>query len=245
MIASAPMFYCENLAEIDSDGTLSAQESRHVSAARRLRPGDCIALFDGAGTVATATVGAAHSRKLVTFSIVERSSLPAPTVRLTVACAVPRGDRQNTLLDMLTQLGVTDIQPVIFEHSAWRQSQAPERWRRILLEASKQCRRAWLPLLHSPITIDQLYAQLSDCPQVLVADQSGQALTSLQVLGDDVDCMIIVGPEGGYSANEREQLSASATAVISVGHNVLRVEAAAVAATAVVAAVRGSGVDSH
>lgn len=245
MSSLPPMFYCENLSSIETEGVLSAQESQHASGSRRLRSGDSIHLFDGAGNTAVATVNESQQRRALAFTINERSVRAKPGSRLIVASAVPKGDRQNTMLDMLTQLGVTDFQPVIFEHSAWRQPKLPDRWQRILLEASKQCRRPWLPQLHSPVAMTQLLQQLQGCPQCFVADHSGESIQSLQPVDAAVDCTIIIGPEGGYSAAERDQLTALNAKTISVAENVLRVEAAAVAATAVVMASRTVERDSR
>lgn len=240
MSADAPMFFCEELASIEAEGVLSAQESRHASGSRRLRPGDSICLFDGAGNLAVATVSASQQRRSLAFTIKERSSQAKPASRFVVASAVPKGDRQNTLLDMLTQLGVTDFQPVIFEHSTWRQTTLPDRWQRVLLEASKQSRRPWLPQLHGPVKLKRLIEQLRACSQCFVADRGGESIQSLQPIEATVDCTIVIGPEGGYSTTEREQLQSLNARTISVAENVLRVEAAAIAATAVVMASRGT-----
>jgi len=179
--ALAPVFYCAALAELDTAGELSEQESRHASGSRRLRPGDGIDLFDGVGTVARASIESITRRRQIVFQIEEKTYVEKPERRLWLATAIPKGDRQTVLLDMATQLGVTDVLPVRFQHSVWRQKQTPERWQRIVLEAGKQSRRHWLPTLHRPVELADLLETMKNVDQVLVAHQYGNSIPALRV----------------------------------------------------------------
>jgi len=224
--AIAPVFYCPVLAELNERGTLSVQESRHATASRRLRVGDAIDLFDGAGAIAHADIEHINNKWQLEFSIRELNYFEAPAHRLWLASAIPKGDRQSVLLDMVTQLGVTDILPVKFQHSVWRQRETPERWQRIVLEASKQSRRPWLPDLHQPIDLNALIETMSTVDNVLLAHQHG---ASVRAHGLNSDSLAIVGPEGGLSDDELSQLTSHGAKPIAVTANVLRIETAAVA----------------
>lgn len=229
------MFYCPDLANVDIDGVLPLEESRHASSSRRLRVGDVIHVFDGAGCVASATIKDRENKAKLVFTLIERAVYDPPQGRFIVATAIPKGDRQGLLLDMLTQLGVTDIRPIVFTHSTWRQTSCPARWGRIILEASKQCRRPWLPMLHEPTSLDLLANVESQCSDVFVADKDGSESASLS---PTEDTMLIVGPEGGIADAELEQLVSAGATMLRVSGNVLRVETAAIAATSVLLSAR-------
>jgi len=222
----APVFYCAELAELDAAGELSEQESRHASGSRRLRPGDSIDLFDGVGTTARASIESITRRRQITFLIEEIAYVEKSDRRLWLATAIPKGDRQTVLLDMATQLGVTDVLPVRFQHSVWRQPESPARWHRIVLEAGKQSRRHWLPKLHQPVDLADLFETMKTVDQVLLAHQYGDSIPAMDP-GSNV--LAIIGPEGGLAAAELDLLIQAGARPVAVTANVLRVETAAVA----------------
>jgi len=220
------LFYVPELASLEDAGILNTRESRHAGGARRLRDGDTINVFDGAGSVARCTIDHLDPRgRSTTFVIVERDQFPEPAWRVGIAAGVPKGDRQNNLLDMCVQAGMTDYWPVHFARSVSKPDAPSERWTRIAVEACKQSRRPWLPRLHDPLGVSEL-AELAGSWQLLTAD----ALKSAGGLPADMtQSLLVVGPEGGLTPEESALLVDAGARSLNLGPYILRTETAAVA----------------
>lgn len=229
MIDVGPCFFCPDLPQPGGRGDLEEDETRHASAARRLRAGDTIGLIDGKGGRATAVVESVARGRLA-FSLHERRHVPPPDPSLVLACAVPKGERFRTLIDMLSQIGVAGIVPLACERGTVRPRVASvRRWRRIAVEACKQSRNPWLPVIHAPSTVEESLA--AAVGNVLAfADAGGRPAT--EVLPGSGTLHLYIGPEGGFTAGERDMLREHGARPLHLGGNILRTETAALVAAA-------------
>jgi len=235
------LFHVPDLAQLEDTGTFSSEESRHVTGARRLRAGDELHVFDGAGTVARVAITQIDPRgRSTSFTLIERSRFESPKPRIALVAAVPKGDRQNTLLDMATQLGMTDYWPGLFERSVTRPRGINDRWQRIVLAGCKQSRRAFLPRLHDAIEIGSVAAETAPA-QLVYADAGGKPVGEC-LEGTTGDITLVIGPEGGFTDGERELLNAAGERCLGVGDGILRTETAAVAA---LAAIQSTGLSAR
>lgn len=209
--------------------SLEEREAGHAARVKRQVPGNVIELFDGAGRHARAVVASADRRRGVTAQIESVADEPPPTVRIHLACAVPRGDRMETLLDMATQLGVTRVTPLVFAHStAAGAGRRLDRWHRVVVEACKQSRRSHLPVLEELTGFDAWLERAGDAAPVRwLADPHGREPSAGAGPADGV---VVVGPEGGLTDGERAAALAADFKPVRIGANILRVETAAVAA---------------
>jgi len=223
----APWFYAADLDENASSIVLNEEESRHVMAARRLEAGDAICITNGRGLVACGVIGGVTSRPpRVTVDVSEIQSVPTgPMVHL--ASALPKGDRQKTMLDMATQAGIAVFTPVHCERSvASSGKNAIERWQRVVIESSKQCRRAWLPELKNEVSLTAFLHSLSPNAQLFLASAEGPpGLPDAQA---SEELVVLVGPEGGFTGAELDAIRARCQGEIKLAPNVLRTETAAV-----------------
>jgi 16S rRNA (uracil1498-N3)-methyltransferase len=142
------------------------------------------------------------------------------------------------VLDFATQLGITDFTPLDCTRSVARASTAGyERWKRTLIETCKQCRRPWLPRLHSnspPITF--LQRNMSPYGKSLLADAKGRRSTELDLnIAETDNLLLLVGPEGGFTTEERDGLLEHGALPICLAKANLRIEVAAVALVALAA----------
>jgi len=221
-----PSFYHPELKLIDSKISLSEGEALHAAKSRRLRVDDSIRLFNGLGMVAHANILSIDKRK-VSASIRQCEQYDRPDTRFSIATAIPKGDRQKTMLDMLTQLGVSEIIPLDCERGVVSYSQnMADKWRRVMVEACKQSQNPWLPTLATQTPIESLVEQTNCC--CVYADAEGK--NSLKVLGLEVDTTILIGPEGGFSPTEFECFKNYSLPAVKLGGYILRTEAAAIAA---------------
>ena len=202
---------------------LDAAQSHRLRSVLRLRPGDGLAVFDGSGgeweasLVAIATEG-------VALRIGEPiEALPEPPVAVTLLCAFPRGQRGDWIVEKATELGVAAITLLASDRSVMQPGAGRiERWRRIAIEAAEQCGRASLPAFGEEPPAGALR---------LIADP-GAARTVAEAIASVAPApaaiAIYIGPEGGWTAGERERLIADGALAVNLGPRRLRVETAAV-----------------
>ncbi|MGH3366489.1 MAG: 16S rRNA (uracil(1498)-N(3))-methyltransferase [Nocardioidaceae bacterium] len=217
---------------------LDGPEGRHAAVVRRLRPGERVDLTDGRGRLAHCVVAEVSGARLV-CRVQHRQVVPAPSPRLVVVQALPKGDRAELAVEMLTEIGVDVIVPWAASRSVvhWRGARAAKslaKWRSHAREATKQSRRAWLPEvreLADTTEVSRLLAQ-SVLPLVL-HEEGGQVVPGLEV-PDHGEIVVVVGPEGGLSDDELSAFTAVVAQPLRLGRSVLRTSTAGVAAAAAV-----------
>lgn len=241
---SQPLFYLPALPAASEIFLLTGDEARHAAGSRRLNVGDVLWLFDGRGGIAHATVRAIENRgRELRLELNERRIEPPPRPAVHLACAIPKGDRQAALLDMATQLGMTNFTPLICERSVAQPSaRADERWRRICLEACKQSRRLYLPMIHPPATPSEVAVRATALAQeTWLAHPTGEAVPVCALKDSAKDVTLMVGPEGGFTDEEMKSAVAAGAKTIGLGQAILRIETAAAA----LLAVMGLPTDRH
>ncbi|MGW6283090.1 16S rRNA (uracil(1498)-N(3))-methyltransferase [Kribbella sp. NPDC055071] len=221
-------------AELDGDElVLGGAEGRHASVVRRIGPGERIRLTDGRGAWAEGPVTVA-SKAGVTVGVDERGSVPAAEPRLVVVQALPKGERAELAVEMLTEVGADVIVPWNADRSQFRAN--PERvektltkWQAWAFEASKQSRRSWFAEVTPIATTAEVAKLLSDAAlPVVLHEEATVPLAGLDVpAGGDV--VIVIGPEGGITPAE---LTTFGVEPVRLGDTVLRTSTAGVAATA-------------
>lgn len=220
----------------DLDGpelVLEGAEGRHAAVVRRIAPGERLRLTDGRGSFAEGTVTAA-SKTGVTVSVEHRGTVPAAGPRLVVVQALPKGERAELAVEMLTEVGVDVVVPWNAERSQFRSN--PERvaktltkWQAWAFEASKQSRRSWFCEV-APIASTAEVAQLlRDAALSVVLHEEARTPLSSLPLPETGDIVLVVGPEGGISPAELETFAVDP---VLLGDTVLRTSTAGVAAAA-------------
>jgi 16S rRNA (uracil1498-N3)-methyltransferase len=211
---------------------LSGDEARHLSAVMRAKLGDQVVLFDGSGAEFTARITALRKRT-VDLAIIERREISRELpVSLTLAVALPKGDRQKWLVEKATELGVTRVVPLITERGvAQPTDSALDRLRRAVIEASKQCGRNLLLQIATPANAPDYFSTAPTDAFRLLADPSGQSVASINVANNSL-IHAAIGPEGGFTPAELFSATAAGWQPISLGSRILRVETAAVSVAA-------------
>ena len=218
------------------DVELTGDEARHAVVVKRIRAGEQVALTDGAGTTAVCTVSAT-SKSSLTATVDSVAAVEPELPRVVVVQAIPKGDRGELAVEMLTEVGVDVIVPWAAARSVsvWRgdrRDKALSRWRSTSREAAKQARRSWFPEVTDLVTTERVVELLRDCsvPVVLHEAASGP-LADLPVPGRG-EIVIVVGPEGGISDDELAAFASVGAEPVRMGTSVLRTSTAGVAATA-------------
>ena len=211
--------------------TVEGAEAHHAVAVRRLAVGEPVLLTDGAGHVAECEVTATGKTRL---DVVVRSvsSLPPPAPEVIVVQALPKGDRGELAVELLTEIGVARIVPWAASRSVavWRGDRAAKslaRWQATAREAAKQSRRAWFPEISSLASTADVVDLLADAPLALVLHEE-----ATEPLPSDVPdrIVLVVGPEGGLAAEELAAFADAGAHTVRLGTEVLRTSTAGVAA---------------
>jgi 16S rRNA (uracil1498-N3)-methyltransferase len=243
----------DRLPEAGAAFTLRGDEAHHMLNVVRVRVGEEVSLFDGSGAVACARLlqGRRGEAALQVLSV-ETVDVEAPR-KLTIACALPRATRMDFLVEKCCELGVHRFLPMVTRRSVVdpldRQENHLVRWRRIALEASKQCGRtrlmeitAVLPFESALLTGEPEAGRLScavrgallSCAERgarLIASPapSGPGLAEFAAgLQPGQSVTAFIGPEGGFTPEELDSAARAGCAAVSMGPRILRVETAAV-----------------
>ncbi|ABL81415.1 MULTISPECIES: 16S rRNA (uracil(1498)-N(3))-methyltransferase [unclassified Nocardioides] len=219
-----------------SEVTVEGDEAHHAVAVRRLRVGEQVVLTDGAGTSVVGAVSATGKR-VFTVAVESVRVEPEPEPAVVVVQALPKGERGELAVEVLTEIGVSEIVPWEAARSVtvWKGERATKslaRWRATAREAAKQSRRmrfpSVAPLASTGDVVELLGA--ADLAVVLHEDATGP------VAGLDVPAagriVVVVGPEGGLTEDEVAIFVGAGAVCVRLGAEVLRTSTAGVAAVA-------------
>lgn len=216
---------------VPGEYVLDPLDSHHAVNVLRLRAGNVVVVFDGIGNYADAAIVLAD-KKGVRVSVGEILTEPRLPLELTIATAVPKGKRWQVLVEKCTELGVDRLVPLLTDRSVVRAEGDPEKWRRWVIEAAKQCRRAFLPEVTHPLRLDEVLAQIRTGGGCLLHCDplgDGPAVIREWLVGAK-KALVLIGPEGGFSEAELAACQAAGSRAIKLSNFILRVETAAPAA---------------
>ncbi len=206
-------------------------EAHHAVAVRRLAVGERVLLTDGAGRLAEGEVTATGKARL-DVEVREVSAVPEPVPHVVVVQALPKGDRGELAVEVLTEIGVARIVPWAAARSVavWRGERADKslaRWRATAREAAKQSRRAWFPEVSPLASTAEAVRLVAEAPLALVLHEEAAAPLPTDV-PDRV--VLVVGPEGGLAPEELAAFEEAGARTVRLGSEVLRTSTAGLAA---------------
>ena len=215
---------------------VTGDEAHHAVAVRRLRVGESVVLTDGSGTSVTGEV-ASTGKRVFALTVSSVRVAPEPDPAVVVVQALPKGDRGELAVEMLTEIGVAEIVPWAASRSVavWKGERAVKslaRWRSTAREAAKQARRSWFPVVADPATTGEVAALLAGADLgVVLHEGAAVPLASLDVPASG-RIVVVVGPEGGLTDDEIAAFAAAGARPVVLGAEVLRTSTAGVAAVA-------------
>jgi len=221
---------------------LGHDESHYLLRVLRVKPGQRVEIFNGEGGVGEAEIPSAGQSR-VTISILERSEQKRPAVQFVLIQALPREQKMDLIIQKATELGASEIVPVLTERAVVRLKEdrgvgKQDRWKKIALNAAKQCGTAWLPkiapvqTLKDFLTSHRAYGALIVCSIDETARPIGEAILAARA-GAVSSVGVLVGPEGDFSEAEMESIRASGAVPVSLGGSILRSETAAIYALSI------------
>lgn len=212
---------------------LTGDEAKHAGQVLRLRTGDRITVFDGRGRSAAAEVGDV-SKSEIGLTLGEIVLRPTLQPEICLAQAVPKGKTMDLVVQKAVELGVTSIQPLITRHTVVQvdgddAARKSAKWQRVALEACKQCGQDLLPeVLPVRDFGDWLPEAAGDLMVMASLFPGARPLREiLRGVGEVRQVVLLVGPEGDFSAAEGAAAVEQGFLPASLGSIVLRAETAA------------------
>ncbi len=228
-------FYAPTEAFRSGRVSLDSGETRHLRDVLRLHIGDSVSVFDGEGGEFECAIESISSRS-ADLKIIGKIEPPAPEspLGLSLAAAVLKGDKFDLVVQKSVELGAMNLIPIISNRSDVKPRDAArrlDRWRKIAIEATKQCGRACLMSIEDIVDLNDFFHSAEKYGRILFfSERAGQGLT--ESIESEKLCAII-GPEGGWDDSEIEAAKSSKAEIITLSGRVLRAETASIAVAAI------------
>jgi 16S rRNA (uracil1498-N3)-methyltransferase len=230
---SLPIFYIESAAAVNDIMTLPEEASKHIIQVLRKEIGEQVLLTDGVGNLLTAEIINDHKKKCG-VRIAQAQHTLAPGRQIAIAISLLKNtSRFEWFLEKATEIGVQTIIPLLCERTE-REHFRHDRMKSILVSAMLQSQQSWLPVLHEPISYEQLFRQeevmgtaqkfIAHCMEDARKDLREEAVSSLP------SQIILIGPEGDFTSAEISLALQHQFVPVTLGDNRLRTETAGVVA---------------
>ena len=221
---------------------LDEAESHHCTDVLRLREGNRVVVFNGHGTEVTAEISFLSKREVGLRPLFSHNT-PPPGAAITLAQAVPKGKNMDLVIQKATELGASEIVPLISERTVVRvdaddAADKQEKWQRIAIEACKQCGQNHLPRVQRPVSLDRFFAQPPAQDLLIIAAIEPAARRLNELLAEwcalhpgktkPASVLVLIGPEGDFTPAEVGLAKSRGCVPMSLGPIILRTETAAI-----------------
>lgn len=240
---STPRFYCPTLLHPGHIVSLPANAAAHACRVLRLQAGDAVVLFNGDGNDYVAKLVSIKKNEVAVEVLSAQPVMRESPLKIALAQAISAGDRMDFTIQKAVELGVTAIQPIASQRSVVklageRADKRREHWQQVATSACEQCGRAIVPTVAAPLSLTNWLAALS--PYATHITLSPAATQTLHTLPKpDGEICLLIGPEGGLTAQEIELATAHGFTAVQLGKRILRTETAALTALAAIQTLWG------
>lgn len=213
---------------------IRGDDVNHIKNVLRANPGDKLTVSDGSGDVYSVCIESFENDRITATIIDIFTNKTEPPIDITLFQGVPKSDKMETIIQKCVELGVKKIVPVITERTVVKFKDLKDmesktaRWRRISLEAAKQCNRGIVPEVGMPVKLDKAYAASANYAVSLIPYEN-ETYTSMRKYIDGYvsgSICIFIGPEGGFDEGEIEKAQQHGIKPVTLGPRILRTETA-------------------
>ncbi len=251
---------------VDNDNgkiVITGDDVKHIRSVLRSVPGDALELSDGSGTDYVVTIEAVERDSITTKIVNTKPNKNEPPVNITLFQGIPKADKMEYIIQKCIELGVKRIVPVMTARTVVRFDNAHEaaaktaRWKRIAMEAAKQCNRGIVPSVEETVRFDEALKLTESCDLKLLpyeGDAAGNLRQHLEAQKlklrgtpqsvkntakpDEVcsadSIALFIGPEGGFTVVEVQKALECGFKSVTLGPRILRTETAGVAVIAII-----------
>lgn len=241
-----PRIYFPHKLEPGDEIELGESDSHYLRDVLRIKNGEKITLFGSPGFEYPAQI--AGAAKQVKAKVLEKvAAREGNAVRITLAQSLPKTDKMDLIVQKATELGAAEIAPFVSSRSIPvltpdKARQRRERWQKIALEASRQCRRPDLPQVGPVLSFREMLESAAGAQLKIIFWEEEEGTTIKRVLNEHADAasiVIAIGPEGGFSPEEVESARTQGFIPTTLGKQVLKTETAGLATLAIIQYERG------
>lgn len=227
-------FFINNRAIRGNRVIIDGEEAHHIRDVIRLKAGDRLSGFDGTGK--TYTLRIKRVTRTIEAEIENVSSRNLNMLRVLLACALPKKSKMDYIIEKVTELGVSDVIPMVTERTAVKiddksRTTRPKRWQKIALEASKQCGRDVLPRIYEIMEFKdavRLTEDLGYKKKLLPCLCEGRKTLNEALTGNIKEIAVFIGPEGDFADSEITYAKDCGFESVSLGELVLKVDTACI-----------------
>jgi 16S rRNA (uracil1498-N3)-methyltransferase len=237
-------FFIEGVHALGDRVTFASDDARKIATVLRGRSGDRVHVVDSAGAAYAASLEVDGALVVGTLDApIERASREA-ALRVTIAQAIPKGQKMDLIVEKATELGVAAIVPLRSERVVGERTgdAKRERWERLAKTAAQQCGRTSVPAVEPIAEWPELLARFGAFDRVYVPWELADVRPLRDVFEADAasaNVLVVIGPEGGFSAGEVSRAEAAGAHAISLGSRILRTETVALVVLAALRYARG------
>ena len=230
-----PKFFISPESISEKTAVISGGDVLHITKVLRLTAGARLTLCDGEGTDYEAEIASVEKDKVVLSLFEKKPSDTEPEVKVTLFQGLPKASKMEYIIQKCTELGVTDIVPVMTKRTVVKLENAQaekkklERWNKIAQEAVKQCGRGKIPKVREVTDISGVVDCAADFDLLLLAYEEEKETSLASVLRSVKGVKtvgILIGPEGGFAPEEVEKLKTAGAKSVTLGKRILRTETA-------------------
>jgi len=213
---------------------LAGEKAHYLSTVLRCKTDDTLIVTDSSGSTYSARISAINKKQTsieITGSFHLNSESPLDIV---LAQGLLKGEKMDLVIQKATELGVKEIAPVITERSQIRETRKLQRWQKIAEEASRQCGRSRIPLIHEPAVFETVLMTPGQHKGIICWEKDGAPFSAaVDEFKGEKRIVLCLGPEGGFSEKEVKTAKDRGFTVASLGKRILRAETAAIASIAI------------
>lgn len=229
-------FFAQNINASGDKAVLTCDEARHIKNVLRMKPGDEVLLIDGSGAEFRSVISSVTGDS-VELDIIEKGACEAdPNVLVTLFQCLPKQGKMEVIIQKCVELGVYAVVPTVSDRCVVKldgKDSKLQRWNKVSVEAAKQCGRANVPEVKAPAKLSSLDQSEFDIVLFAYENEGDRTLKqALKAAGDLRSAAVVIGPEGGFTPSEAEELIEKGAVSVSLGKRILRTETAGMAALA-------------
>ncbi len=214
--------------------SITDEDVRHIAAVLRMKTGDALLLCDGRGAEYQVTISEI-SKSAIQTEIVSQRHRETTAPRITLCQGLPKFDKMDWIVQKATELGVTNIVPLVTERTIVKirdEEKRIGRWQKICREAAMQSNRPDIPQVETIRSLRDFISSLNPGPGTLLLlpwEEGTQPLKEVLKRTPAMHIIVLIGPEGGFSSGEASLAREKGFHAVSLGPNILRTETAAIA----------------
>ncbi len=213
----------------DNKITINDENLHYLRDVLRLKKGDIFEILSPSSCIYKAEIKEIGSREIIATIREKREITEVSHRRIVLIQGIPKGEKMELIIQKTTELGVSEIYPVITERTIPKKTDRIDRWRKIAEESTRQSFRLTVPVIHEPELFEKVIKNLQGTSGIILYESEGRDLNEVKdIILKSEPLYCIVGPEGGFSEKEIESAIKYGFIPVNLGERIMRTETAAI-----------------